>query len=73
MHHHQPADVADRAGRCMQWTACPECGAVAAIRCRTVLPGTAGPVEHVGVLCLARHTFLMPVDALDAVPGMGSP
>ncbi len=71
-HHRQPADVVGRAGRSMQWTTCPECGAVAEIRHRTVLPSTASPVEHVGVLCLARHTFLMPVDVLDPVLPTGS-
>ena len=71
MDHPSPSDLAGRTDSLVQWTACPACGAVAEIRHRRVLPSTAGPVEHVGMLCLARHTFLVPVEALDAVPATG--
>lgn len=52
----------------LQTTGCPQCGAPAEITRRHVLGGTAGPVEHVGVVCVRRHRFLMPVDGL---PGVG--
>jgi len=71
MDHPPPSDLTDRIDPTLQWTACPACGAVAEMRHRRVLPSTAGPIEHVGVLCLARHTFLVPVEALDAVPATG--
>lgn len=45
----------------------PQCGAVAQIRHRDVLQSTAGPIEHVGIICAARHTFLLPAAALDGV------
>jgi hypothetical protein len=72
MDHPSPSDLAGRTDSPVQWTACPARRAVAEIRHRRVLPSTAGPVEHVGVLCVARHTFLVPVDALDPVPPTGS-
>jgi hypothetical protein len=43
---------------------CPQCGRPAEILERFVLESTDGPVEHVGVACLARHRFLMPTQAL---------
>ena len=48
-----------------EWTRCPHCGAVAEIRRRVVLQSTAGPVEHVDVICVARHIFLLPTAMLD--------
>ena len=41
-------------------TTCPQCGQVAEIVWRAVLPSTDGPVEHSYVRCLHRHWFLMP-------------
>lgn len=46
------------------FTTCPECGAVAEIRDRFVLPSTDGPVEHVRVLCIRRHSFQLPTASL---------
>ena len=48
-----------------EWTRCPQCGAVAEIRRRVVLQSTAGPVEHVDVICVTRHIFLLPIAMLD--------
>jgi hypothetical protein len=45
-------------------TCCPECGALAEIQWRSVMDGTDGPVEHAKILCVARHWFLLPVEAL---------
>jgi hypothetical protein len=41
---------------------CPGCGAPAEVVDRMLLPSTAGPVEHVKVLCVLRHSFLMPAE-----------
>ena len=45
-------------------TCCPECGALAEVQWRTVMDGTDGPVEHAKILCVTRHWFLLPVEAL---------
>jgi hypothetical protein len=42
-------------------TSCPQCHQPAEIQWRTVLDSTDGPVEHVKILCLQRHWFLLPV------------
>jgi hypothetical protein len=34
------------------------------VRQRHVPSSTAGPPEHVGIVCLARHTFVMPAAML---------
>ena len=47
-----------------EWTRCPQCGQIAEVVDRDVLPSTDGPVEHVHVRCLAKHRFLMPVVSL---------
>lgn len=49
-------------------TTCPECGALAEVTDRSVLEGTEGPVEHVRVLCVARHWFLLPAASLSSPP-----
>ena len=57
----------------MELTNCPECGAVAEVQWRTDLESTAGYVEHVKVLCLNRHGFFLPAEALAVagpVPGL---
>ena len=46
---------------------CPECAAPAEVVDRFALPSTDGPVEHVKVVCLARHWFLLPAGALPTV------
>jgi hypothetical protein len=43
---------------------CPECHQPAEVLDRFALESTDGPVEHVRLGCLARHHFLMPVEAL---------
>ena len=48
----------------MDLTRCPECGAVAEILWRTELESTDGPVEHAKVLCISRHSFFLPSEAL---------
>lgn len=45
-------------------TICPECGELAEVQDRDVLERTDAPVEHVKVLCVLRHWFLLPVDRL---------
>jgi hypothetical protein len=49
----------------MDATTCPECGAPAEVTDRSVLESTGGPVEHVRVVCVRRHWFLMSTEALD--------
>ncbi|SDU69069.1 hypothetical protein [Jiangella alkaliphila] len=41
-------------------TSCPECGAAAEVQWRLVMESSDGPVEHVRVLCVHRHWFLLP-------------
>lgn len=53
----------------MDWTVCPQCGAVAEVRWRAVLDSTDGPVEHAQVVCLHRHWFLLPTAALASGTG----
>jgi len=48
----------------IEWTRCPQCGQIAEVVDRDVLPSTDGPVEHVHVRCLAKHRFVMPVVSL---------
>jgi hypothetical protein len=54
----------------MQLTQCPEpaCDGLAEIVDRFAVPSTSGLVEHVRVLCLHRHWFMLPVDSLKIVP-----
>jgi hypothetical protein len=49
----------------MEILSCPECGAPAEIEPRGSCGSTAGPVEHVKVICVRHHWFLMPRDMLD--------
>ena len=50
----------------LQLTICPEqtCHLPAEITDRFVLPSTDGPIEHVTLHCVARHTFILPVARL---------
>ena len=50
---------------------CPECSAPAEVVDRFVLPSTDGPVEHVKVVCLVRHWFLLPATSLPVVHAAG--
>jgi hypothetical protein len=51
------------------FTACPECHQPAEIQWRAVLDSTDGPVEHVRILCVQRHWFLLPVATIAAAVG----
>ena len=48
----------------MDTTYCPECGQVAEVQWRAVMESTDGPVEHCKVLCLGRHSLLLPTAVL---------
>lgn len=48
----------------MDLTTCPDCAAAAEIRWLAVMDSTDGPVEHAKILCVNRHWFFLPVDAL---------
>jgi hypothetical protein len=48
----------------MDATTCPECGAPAEVTDRSVLESTDGPIEHVRVVCVRRHWFLMSAGSL---------
>ena len=50
----------------MDTTTCPECGAPAEVTDRGVLESTDGPVEHVKLVCVRRHWFLLSVASLAA-------
>jgi hypothetical protein len=54
-------------------TSCPDCGALAQVTERAVLDSTAGPVEHVRVVCLSRHWFLLPASSLTSGSAAGRP
>ena len=45
-------------------TACPECRAPAEVTDRDVLESTDGPIEHVRVVCVRRHWFLLSTASL---------
>ncbi len=45
-------------------TTCPECGEPAEVQDRAAMASTDGPVEHVKILCVNRHWFLLPTDRL---------
>ena len=46
---------------------CPECAAPAEVVDRFAFPSTDGPIEHVKVMCVMRHWFLLPTASLPAV------
>jgi hypothetical protein len=48
----------------MDATTCPECGAPAEAIDRSALESTGGPVEHVRIICVRRHWFLMSTESL---------
>jgi hypothetical protein len=48
---------------------CPECGQPAAVEWRIHFGSTDGPVEHLKIRCLDRHSFFLPAYMLaDAAP-----
>jgi hypothetical protein len=53
----------------MDTTLCPECGVLAEVKWRGVAESTDGPVEHAKVVCLRRHSFLLPVASLERASG----
>jgi hypothetical protein len=57
----------------MEITTCPECGAPAEVRGRSVWESTGGPVEHIRIECVARHWFLMSVASLAAAVSLTEP
>lgn len=48
--------------------ACPECSMTAALQWDGRLKSTDGPVDHVRIICVNRHWFLMPADTLNEHP-----
>jgi hypothetical protein len=58
-------------GPALDTTTCPQCGAVAEVTERAVLESTAGPVEHVRVVCLDRHWFLLPAESVTSATAAG--
>ena len=48
----------------MDIVCCPRCGQPAEVVRRTHLCSTDGPIEHVSLLCLIGHVFLMPAAGL---------
>jgi len=51
---------------------CPACGLPAEIADRFTLGGAPDPVEHVKLVCVARHWFTVPVDHLSTAATDGS-
>ena len=47
---------------------CPTCQLPAEIIDRFTLGGAPGPVEHVKVVCVRRHWYTLPIDALVVSP-----
>ena len=45
-------------------TICPECEATAEVLWRVTLDSTDGPIEHARVVCVHKHFFWLPVEAL---------
>src|SRR6476469_2127564 len=58
-------------GPALDTTTCPQCGAVAEVTERAVLESTAGPVEHVRVVCLDPHWFLLPAESVTSATAAG--
>lgn len=56
----------------MDLTRCPSCGYPAEVQWRTVLESTDGPIEHVKVRCIRRHSFLLPTASLTVAVPQGS-
>jgi hypothetical protein len=57
----------------MEISVCPECGEPAEIQWRAVLESTDGLVEHVRILCVGRHWFLLPTAMLASRSSAGRP
>ncbi|MGH3794560.1 MAG: hypothetical protein ACRDSP_06690 [Pseudonocardiaceae bacterium] len=55
------------------FTICPGCGEIAEIRDRVVLSSTDGPVEHIRMMCIRWHHFVLPVAGLDQMSTLNPP
>ncbi len=55
------------------FTTCPECGEIAEIRDHFVLSSTDGPVEHMRMMCIGRHHFVLPIAGLDRASTLSQP
>ena len=64
--------TADHAGG-LDLVGCPDCGAPAEVVDRFALPSTDGDVEHVKLMCLVRHWFLLPTTALPTPGTLAAP
>lgn len=51
---------------------CPTCDLPAIVEDRFALPSTNGPVEHLRILCINRHTYLLLADHIGQVTLRGS-
>ncbi len=49
----------------MQFVTCPECHSPGEVLDRFVMASTDGPIEHVRVVCVLRHWFLLPAATLE--------
>jgi len=57
----------------MDSTTCPECGTPAEVTDRFALESTDGPMEHLKVICVRRHWFLMSTRSLAAARRVPEP
>jgi hypothetical protein len=48
----------------MNITTCPDCGLIAEVVERFVLPSTDGPIEHLKMVCAAGHWFTPTIETL---------
>lgn len=55
------------------FTTCPDCGNIAETHDRFLLSSTDGPIEHMRMLCVRRHRFVLPTSSLERVPTMRPP
>ncbi len=61
-------NIADGVDQYADIVACPECSMTAALQTRDRVESTNGPVDHVRIVCVNRHWFLMPADSLNERP-----
>jgi hypothetical protein len=57
-------NTADGAEGHLDLVACPECTMIAAVQHWDQVKSTDGPIDHVKMICVNRHWFLMPADRL---------
>jgi hypothetical protein len=51
---------------CRESVLCQDCGRQAVVQWRAWIDSTDGQVEHVKIICLGKHWFLLPARSLDA-------